>query len=180
MRIVDSTLPPSGNNVRQLTLVRHAKASWDTPELSDFERALNERGRHDAARMASWTREAIGVPDGIVTSPALRAITTARIFAGALGIDREQLLIQARIYEASLSTLLRLLRGFDDGLSHVMLFGHNPGLSELTRALARCPFDGLPTCAVVQLELPAKRWEDVAEHSGELLRYQFPKQLRET
>jgi phosphohistidine phosphatase len=165
--------------VRQLTIVRHAKASWDTPDLSDFERALNERGRRDAARMAAWTRDTIGVPDAIVTSPALRAITTARIFAGALGIDREQLLIQARIYEASLSTLLRLLHSFDDATPHVMLFGHNPGLSELTRTLARCPFEGLPTCAVVQLELPAQCWADVAENSGELLRHMFPKQLGE-
>ncbi|NGY06120.1 SixA phosphatase family protein [Solimonas terrae] len=165
--------------MRHLTIVRHAKSSWDSPDLSDFERPLNERGRRDAARMAMWTRRAIGVPDRIVTSPALRAITTARVFADAMGIAHDHLLIQARIYEASLSTLLRLLRGFDDETPHIMLFGHNPGLSELAGALAHCPFDGLPTCAVVHLELPDKRWEDVAEGGGELLRYQFPKELRD-
>jgi phosphohistidine phosphatase len=165
--------------MRLLTIVRHAKSSWDDTDLSDFERPLNDRGRRDAPRMALWTRQAVGVPDCIVSSPALRAITTARTFADALGIDVNHLLIQNRIYEASLNTLLRLLRGFDDEYGHVMLFGHNPGLSELTHALARCPFDDLPTCAVVHIELGIKYWADVAEHNGQLLRYQFPKQLRD-
>jgi phosphohistidine phosphatase len=164
-------------DMRQLTIVRHAKSSWDDPELSDFERPLNERGRRDAPRMALWTRQAVGVPDRIVSSPALRAITTARIFADGLGVDNDHLLIQARIYEASLATLLRLVRGFDDADRHVMMFGHNPGLSELAHALARCPFDDLPTCAVVHIELPVRHWAEIAEHNGELLRYQFPKQL---
>lgn len=165
--------------MRLLTVVRHAKSSWDHPELSDFERPLNERGRRDAPRMATWTREAIGAPDCIVSSPALRAISTARIFAAALGLDPDRMQVQTRIYEATLSTLLRLLRGFDDAHRHVMLFGHNPGLSELVRALADCPFDALPTCAVVQLELPARHWSAVAEDSGALRRHMFPKALRD-
>jgi phosphohistidine phosphatase len=165
--------------MRLLTVVRHAKSSWDDADLSDFERPLNERGRRDAPAMAMWTRQAIGVPDRIVTSPALRAISTARLFADVLGIDNEQLLIHSQIYEASLSTLLRLIRGFEDTAPHVMLFGHNPGLTELCRALADCPFDSLPTGAVVHLELSGKYWENVEEGSGELLRYQFPRLLRD-
>lgn len=163
--------------MRLLTLVRHAKSSWDDPDLSDFERPLNDRGRRDAPRMAAWTRQAVGVPDRIVTSPAVRALATARAFADGLGIDSERMLIQSRIYEASLSTLLRLIRGFDDHEPHVMMFGHNPGFSELALALAVCPFDALPTGAVVHLELQGKRWENLEESAGELLRFQFPKRL---
>lgn len=166
--------------MRQLTIVRHAKASWGEAGLSDIERALDEDGRRDAQRMATWTRQTIGIPERISSSPALRAITTARIFSEALGIDNEHILIQPRIYEASLSTLMRLLRGFDNDDQHVMLFGHNPGLSELACSLARCPFDDLPTCAVVQLEFAAHQWEAIDADSGELLRYLFPKQLTET
>ncbi|WP_028079180.1 SixA phosphatase family protein [Solimonas soli] len=165
--------------MRQLTVVRHAKSSWDDPGLSDFERPLNDRGQRDAPRMAVWTRQAVGVPDAIVSSPALRALTTARLFAVTLGIDVDHLLIQNRVYEASLPTLLRMVRGFDDRYRHIMLFGHNPGLSELVHALARCPFDQLPTCAVVQIEFGIKQWSEAAEHDGHLLRYQFPKQLRD-
>ncbi|HEY9547504.1 MAG TPA: histidine phosphatase family protein [Solimonas sp.] len=166
--------------MRKLTIVRHAKASWGEAEHSDFERPLHERGRRDAQRMAAWAQHAIGIPDRIISSPALRAITTARSFAETFGIDEEQIVIQPRIYEASLSTLMRLLRGFDNDDFHIMLFGHNPGLSELACSLAHCPFDDLPTCAVVQLAFAAKEWQALDTDSGELLRYLFPKQLTET
>lgn len=161
----------------QLTLVRHAEASWDDPELSDFERPLNERGRRDAPRMAQWAKQEIGAPDLIVTSPALRALGTARVFAATLGFDTDHVQIQERIYEASLATLLRLLRNFDDAHGHVMLFGHNPGLGELAHALARCPFNELPPCAVVQIELDIEHWALADAGCGRLLRYQFPRTL---
>ncbi|NKF22589.1 SixA phosphatase family protein [Solimonas marina] len=165
--------------MRLLTIVRHAKSSWDHPDLSDFERPLNERGQRDAPLMAAWARNATGVPDRIVSSPAVRALTTAQAFADRLGIEHEQIAIQPRIYEATLAALLRLIRDFDDRSPHVMLFGHNPGLSELAASLADCPFADLPTCAVVHLELPGKRWETACDGRGELLSYEFPKRLRD-
>src|SRR3546814_17602159 len=94
-------------------------------------------------------------------------------------IDEEQIVIQPRIYEASLSTLMRLLRGFDNDDFHIMLFGHNPGLSELACSLAHCPFDDLPTCSVVQLVFPAMVWQAVDTLSGELVGYVFSIQLME-
>src|SRR3546814_14560222 len=90
--------------------------------------------------------------------------------------DLEQIVIQPRIYEASLSTLMRLLRGFDNDDFHIMLFGHNPGLRELACSLAHCPFDDLQTCAVVQLAFAAKECQALDTDSGELLSYLFPKQ----
>src|SRR3546814_19240543 len=97
--------------MRKLTIVRHAKASWGEAERSDFERPLYERGRRDAQRMAAWAQHAIGIPDRIISSPALRAITTARSFADTFGIDAEQIVLQPRIYAATLGPLIRLLRG---------------------------------------------------------------------
>lgn len=163
--------------MHQLTIVRHAKAASGDVERTDFERPLHDRGWHDAQRMAAWTQQSIGAPDRIISSPALRAITTARSFAETLGMDLEQIELQSRIYEASLSSLMRLLRGFDNGHRHVMLFGHNPGLSELVCTLTRCPFDDLPTCAVVQLEFTEQSWDAITAGSGRLLRYMFPQQL---
>ena len=69
-----------------LTLVRHAKSSWDNPALADFDRPLNARGERDAPRMAQHVRRALGIPDRIVSSPALRALTTARVFAETLAL----------------------------------------------------------------------------------------------
>jgi phosphohistidine phosphatase len=163
--------------MRLLTVVRHAKSSWQDPELSDFDRPLNDRGRRDAPRMAAWTRQAAGVPDRMLSSPALRVLSTARVFAEILGTEPDQLRTMAQLYEASLATLMQLLQGLDQADRHVMLFGHNPGLSELVHALAMCPFEALPTGAVVHLELQVKRWDAVSEGSGELLSFMFPKRL---
>src|SRR3546814_7600427 len=98
--------------MRKLTIVRHAKASWGEAEHSDFERPLHERGRRDAQRMAAWAQHVIGIPDRIISSPALRAITTARSFAETFGIDEEQIVIQPRIrseeHTSELQSLMRI------------------------------------------------------------------------
>src|SRR3546814_16637043 len=102
------------------------------------------------------------------------------MFAETDGIDEAQIVSRPRSCEASLITLVRLWRCFHNDDFHIMLFGHNPGLSALACSLAHCPFDDLPTCAVVQLAFAAKEWQALDTDSGELLRYLFPKQLTET
>ena len=164
--------------MRTLTIIRHAKSSWEQEGLHDFERPLNERGRRDAPVMASRLKHAAALPDLLLSSPALRAITTARIFAQALGISPEAIQLQAKIYEASVSTLLQIVRGLDDQYAHIALFGHNPGLSELSRKLAHCDFDELPTCGMVQISLPVEHWRDVSANSGQLLYSSWPKDER--
>lgn len=164
--------------MRALTLVRHAKSSWDYPDLDDFERPLNDRGRRDAPRMAAHVLQTLGVPDRIVSSPAVRALTTARSFTQSFTIDARDIVVQPSIYEASSDTLLRLVRLLDDADHHVMVFGHNPGLTDLAHLLARCSFDELTTCAVVQIAFDAKLWSDVDERSGSERFCAFPKQLR--
>lgn len=162
-----------------LTLVRHAKSSWDHPTIDDFERPLNERGQRDAPRMAERVKRALGVPDRLVSSPAVRAITTARVFAETFGLAPTEVDEQARIYEASAESLLDIVRLFDNRHRHVMLFGHNPGLTELAHLLARCSFDDLPTCAAVQVGFDVALWSDVDEGGGTQRFYAFPKQLRQ-
>ncbi|AXQ29181.1 hypothetical protein D0B54_10995 [Solimonas sp. K1W22B-7] len=161
--------------MRLLSLVRHAKSSWDYEELSDFERPLNERGRRDAPQMAQRAYRLLGRPDRLVSSPALRAITTAHVFAEAFGLGMDEIQLQPKIYEASPGTLLQLLRQLDDADGHVMLFGHNPGFSQLAGLLAPCPFDEMPTCAVVQLALDIDHWRDAAPGQGKLRHYLYPK-----
>jgi len=161
--------------MKLLTLVRHAKSSWDYAELNDFERPLNERGRRDAPLMAERARRLLGRPDRMVSSPALRAITTAHVFAEAFELPHDEIELQPRIYEASPQTLLRIVQDLGDADDHVMLFGHNPGFSELARQLAPCSFDEMPTCALAQIELAIDHWKDAAAGRGRLRQYSYPK-----
>ncbi len=163
--------------MRLLTLIRHAKSSWDHTRLSDFERPLNERGQRDAPRMASHVLKLLGQPDRIVTSPAVRALTTAQCFADVLEMSARGFQTAACIYDASVSTLMKQVRALEDEDRHVMLFGHNPGFSQLAQQLAPCPFDDMPTCAVVQLALTVDSWGDVDAGCGRVQHYIYPKLL---
>ncbi|MGH8443139.1 MAG: SixA phosphatase family protein [Nevskiaceae bacterium] len=158
-----------------LTLVRHAKSSRDYPELSDFERPLNPRGRKEAPVIAARLRKADVKPDLLVSSPATRAIATARLFAEELNMHLDEILLNPHIYEASAWTLLHIVRSLSPDYDDVMVFGHNPGISNFARDLAGdCPFDEMPTCAAVRIELPARGWSLIQPGSGKVLRYDAP------
>lgn len=158
----------------QLILVRHAKSSWDHANLSDFDRPLNDRGRRDAPAMGRRLARLGIVPQAIVSSPALRAISTARLLAQELEIDLDDIEPREPIYDASVKALMSVIHDLGSK-SPVLLVGHNPGISELARSLARVPFDEMPTCAVVQLDLDGKQWKDVKAKGGRVLQYFYPK-----
>ncbi len=164
---------------RRLTLCRHAKSDWNDRTLSDFERPLNARGLRDAPTMARRFLAGLDREPTmrlqLVSSPALRALTTAQIFAETLGIANREIKLEPRIYEAMPGTLLEIVRGFDPTQHHVLMFGHNPGFSDFARLLADCPFSELPTCAAAHLRFNGS-WRDLNPGDAELLRYNFPKQ----
>jgi phosphohistidine phosphatase len=159
----------------RLTLVRHAKSSWDDPEASDFERPLNARGKRDAPVMALRVSALRRLPDRVVSSPALRAISTARVFADRLGVAEDDIVLDRRIYDASRQTLIQVVRSLPPESRHPILFGHNPGFSELSHWLATCSFDEMPTCAVASFELQVAEWREVGPGCGRLARYLYPK-----
>lgn len=161
--------------MRILTLVRHAKSSRDYPELSDFERPLNNRGRKEAPAVAARLRKAKVKPDLLISSPATRAMATARLFAEELNMHLDEIVLNPHIYEASAWTLLHIVRSLPPEHQEVMLFGHNPGISNLARNLAKCPFDEMATSAAVRIELPARGWSLIQPHSGKVLSYETAK-----
>jgi phosphohistidine phosphatase len=163
--------------MRLLTLVRHAKSSWDNPSQSDFDRPLNARGERVAPEMAQRMAETLEPPLLLISSPALRARSTAEIFARALGIRAEDIRLDSRIYDATPGTLLDVLHGLEDTVSHAVLFGHNPGLSDLLRLLTQSATRDLPTCAVATVNLDGKRWSDIEPGDGRLQRFHYPKEM---
>jgi phosphohistidine phosphatase len=116
-----------------------------------------------------------GHPDAIVASPAVRALETAKLIARELDFPWDQIRTVKAAYLADAGTLLDLVRGFDDAAQSALLVGHNPGISELARALARDFAQELPTAAVVSLDLPADTWASVPTGRGSLRWYDFPK-----
>jgi phosphohistidine phosphatase len=166
--------------MKQLLIVRHAKSDRNDPSLADFDRPLNDRGHKNAVEMAKRLVKQDIIPGQLVSSPALRAISTANYFADKLGIDRSGIVKNRDIYEASAHTLLKVINGFDDDSDITALFGHNPGLSEIAFQLSdNAGLENLPTCGMALIEFPFDKWSMVSRGTGKLLLYDFPKSTLE-
>lgn len=158
-----------------LTLVRHAKSSWNHPGLSDRERPLNSRGERTAPDMGSRIA-AHGIrPSLIITSPAVRARTTAGIIAAEIGYPTEFLQREDALYLASLDDLLGAVVTQDSGFNSLMLVGHNPGLTEFANFLIPGLTNNLPTAGVVSVQIDQDDWNLYQQPKAELLVFDYPK-----
>jgi phosphohistidine phosphatase len=166
--------------MKQLLIVRHAKSDRNDPSLKDFDRPLNDRGHKNAPEMAKRLVKQDIIMKQLVSSPALRAISTANYFADALGISRNKIIKDEKIYEASAAELFRLINNFDEQSDFTGLFGHNPGLSEIAEKLTGNPeLYNLPTTGMALIEFPVDQWSMVSRGTGKLLLYDYPKSVLE-
>jgi phosphohistidine phosphatase len=158
-----------------LTLVRHAKSSWEDSKISDRERPLNKRGEHDAPMMGKRIVAAGIRPSLILSSPAMRAWTTAKILAQEIGYPREFLQRENSLYLASLDNIIDVLIAQDAEFNSVMIVGHNPGLTIFANYLSPGLTDNLPTAGVVSVGFEKDDWNLHSAPKTELLRYDYPK-----
>jgi len=161
--------------MKNLYLLRHAKSSWASPGMKDFDRPLNERGLADAPDMAMRLKASGADIDRIITSPALRTLTTARLVAVTLGLDSDVIREDRQIYLAGSSRLMHVLSLLDDDLSGVLLVAHNPALTDLANDVARAAIDNLPTAGLVLIELPIEHWFDIGLGVGRVATFDYPR-----
>lgn len=168
--------------MKTLTLLRHAKSSWNDPIARDFDRPLNARGRR-AARTVGREMRAQGLFfDRVLASPAVRVVETLADVADGYGsaLDAE---FDRRIYLATPEVLLELIQQTDDAASALLLVGHNPGLERLALLLSqagalRSEIEiKYPTATLTQITFPVERWSDVAEGLGTIARFKRPRDL---
>lgn len=166
-------------NSNILIVMRHAKSSWDDPALPDFDRPLANRGLAAAPAMGSWLAANAPIPERIISSPAERAIQTARLVQRELPADPPiEIFLDERIYDASLAELIAVLEMQDARV--MMLVGHNPGVLELvTHLLGKDTAGGeltMPTGAIIVLTLSGTRSE-LAPRSAKLVAHMRPREL---
>jgi len=148
--------------MKTLFLVRHAKSSRDDPSLPDRERPLDDRGKRDAPKMGKRLAKRDAKLDLLVSSPALRALTTAKLIADEMGYKRNDIVVDDRLYASSLDDLLAVIRALDNKLGRVMLVGHNPEFTDLAHRLSSEIVD-MPTSAVAEYHFDTKAWTDIGE-----------------
>jgi phosphohistidine phosphatase len=166
--------------MRRLLLLRHAKATPSTGH-DDYERALVERGRRDAAAIGAFVAEAGMIPDLVIFSGALRARETAAIVMKAWPL-RIEARAELSLYNATRAGVLAVVRALPDTAPSVLLVGHNPGLADLADDLVGGGAESeiarmagkFPTSGLAALEFDVQRWRDVAPGSARLVRFATP------
>lgn len=166
--------------MKELILVRHAKSDWANESVKDIDRHLNDRGYADAYQLSQWYKSEFSLPDLMVSSPATRAINTAFIFARTFGMPEAQVMVHGDLYESTLEEYLKVISGMDKKTNRLMMFGHNPAITNLTNELNKdLMFENIPTCGIIKIGFPYNSWTEVVEKKhGQLLLKKFPKSFK--
>ncbi len=166
--------------MKRLYLARHAKSFWECVWLSDFERPLSERGKRDAPKMGQVFRQKGWIPQLIVSSPATRAYTTARIFSEQVGCQPSEIRLIEEIYDALTRDLLKVIGSIEESVQSLMLFGHNPAMTSVANKLTNAGIENLPTCGIVVVDFEVDSWEKVIDSIGKLVAFEYPKKYSVT
>lgn len=161
--------------MKRLILLRHAKSSWDHAGLSDEERPLSARGKKDAPRMGRRLKKREARPQLIVSSPAKRAVKTARLVAAKLRYPKKRIRIRAQVYEANVWTLLRLIRKTPASVDSLLVVGHNPAVIGFANYVTTGSIENIPTCGVVCMECRIERWSQLKRGCGSLAFFDYPR-----
>ncbi|MEO1979465.1 MAG: histidine phosphatase family protein, partial [Fuerstiella sp.] len=147
------------------------KSSWKEADLADIDRPLNNRGIRDAPVMGQRLLARLLIPDLIVSSPAVRTLTTAQAIAHELGCSSEAIVVNDQLYAACPQDVLDVASLFDDSVQLAMVFTHNPPITELANRFSEAPIENVPTCGVLTVEASAWSRIDVAT----LVDFDYPK-----
>ncbi|MDD5400979.1 MAG: histidine phosphatase family protein [Sulfurimonas sp.] len=164
--------------MKKLYIIRHAKSSWKDEALNDFDRPLNKRGKQNAPFMGKRLKENGIMPDIIVSSPALRAKTTAKMIAKEIKYAKD-ILFNQDIYESSQSTLHKILTKIDDKCGILFLVGHNPALNMLAEYYVDFS-QNIPTSGVVEIEFDCDKWADISAKNAKFISFDYPKKYKDT
>lgn len=163
--------------MKKLFIVRHAKSSWDFPELDDFDRPLNSRGKRNVPEMGRRLAAQNVLPDLLISSPAKRAAATARRIAEVIGYSKERIRKDRDFYHGDIGDFMNVIQNTNSEVNSLMIFGHNPGLTDLTNMLSGSSIYNIPTCGIVEIEFNVDSWDEVRKGNGKLISFDYPKKV---
>ena len=161
--------------MKTLYLLRHAKSSWSFDELSDQERPLNDRGRDDAPVMGQALAKRRICPDIVVSSPAVRAMSTAVLVAREMQYPHDKIKVEPGIYGADTDDFLAIIKDLPDSAASALVVGHNPTITETANELSPSRLNEMPTAAVVCLRFECEHWAEVSKVNAEFYFYDYPR-----
>ncbi len=163
--------------MKSLYIIRHAKSNQSFLG-NDFERPLNDRGLRDAPEMAIRLKNRVPKIDAFISSPAVRAKTTAFLFATEYNVLSNQVVLVSALYHADVETFYKTILALPDKLNSVAFFSHNPGITYFVNDCnCGASIDNMPTCGVFALTMNTKTWKEFGTAKKELLFFDYPKAI---
>lgn len=160
--------------MKRLSIIRHGKSSWEH-EVPDHKRPLKNRAYRDG-ELVSGSFKAFATKEPMLwTSHAVRALETAKIFRKALEVRDENFEIREELYTFDEEELLRVIQSCDDSVEHLMVFGHNPGMTALVNSLGNKPLDNLPTTGLCVMDFDVDSWKEIRK--GKTILTLLPREL---
>lgn len=167
--------------MKQILLIRHAKSSWDSAGLDDFDRPLAERGLNDAPLMGQFVTKAGYNPAVIYSSPAKRAVETSKLFAESAQIDLDNIEWNEDLYYGSMKDYIEQIQSASNDHERIMMVGHNPIMENTAGMLAGSEHKiavRMPTASLVCLESYANSWKEVTPGTCQIKWMMIPKMLK--
>jgi phosphohistidine phosphatase len=168
--------------MKTLLLIRHAKADWPEGKApanaTDRDRPLTARGEADAVLMAHRLQQLKAVPELLISSPVMRAATTARIMARAWQYPEETIQWQPRLYQADLTDFIETITALPDTYKSIALVSHNPGITLFANALTTYNLQHIPTCGVVAFHVQTMEWARFWQAEKKLWFFEYPEKLQ--
>lgn len=164
--------------MKRVVIVRHGKAVPYGYE-DDFTRDLRDRGKNDAKLISQELKNRGIFPDEMISSPAKRAIKTARIFAENLDFEKSKIFELQEIYEGlTTNEFLGMIQELPVDANTAFFFGHNPGFYYYVCNLLEEFHGDMPTCSTVVIDFEVNTWQEVDTRSGKLVIQLIPKMFK--
>lgn len=164
--------------MKTVYLLRHAKSSWSNPALDDLQRPLNKRGTRNARVMGERFLASEQGLDLLISSPALRARSTAELFAGACGFPTGKIIEQANLYFSGIAAIEDIIVSQNDRYQSLMLVFHNPDINAFVNSISTVPYiSNVPTSGLVKLVSHIHRWRDWSSPDAQFEYFDYPKKV---
>ncbi len=162
--------------MKTVYFIRHAKSSWEDMSLSDIDRPLNKRGFRDAPFMAKLFKSKEILPDMMISSPAVRAFSTAKHFAQELEKEEKNIELDDHTYLGSEEYIIDKIQNLGDNIQTVCFFGHNPTTTHLANMFSNDYLPNVPTCGIVKIQADIDSWTHFNTKTAKFVEMHYPKQ----
>jgi phosphohistidine phosphatase len=155
--------------MKTLLVMRHAKSDWESGASSDFDRPLNSRGKNDAPEQGKEIKKRKLIPELIISSPANRALSTAKLASKEFDYN-DEILLDEDFYFGNITDIVEKIKLTSNKINRIMIVGHNPTWSSIVELLSG-KYVEMKTTSVAVINFETSKWSEIEKKFGNLETY---------